>query len=66
MRPLIKRIQNLLENFNLFNIILVTAAKNKVNYFAKELHSAMKGIGTNDFSLRYILVCRSEVKLKII
>ncbi|KAM9713080.1 annexin A13 [Menidia menidia] len=47
-------------------IALVRVAKNPQLYFARRLHEAMKGVGTDEDTLIRIIVCRSEFDLETI
>ncbi|KAM8730860.1 annexin A13 isoform 2-T2 [Acanthopagrus schlegelii] len=47
-------------------IALVRAAKNPQLYFARRLHDAMSGAGTDEDTLIRIIVCRSEYDLETI
>ncbi|TNM96471.1 hypothetical protein fugu_016132 [Takifugu bimaculatus] len=47
-------------------IALVRVAKNPQLYFARRLHDAMKGAGTDEDTLIRIIVCRSEYDLETI
>uniref|UniRef100_A0A3B4TZX7 Annexin n=1 Tax=Seriola dumerili TaxID=41447 RepID=A0A3B4TZX7_SERDU len=47
-------------------IALVRVAKNPQLYFARRLHKAMKGAGTDEDTLIRIIVCRSEYDLETI
>uniref|UniRef100_A0A671X646 Annexin n=1 Tax=Sparus aurata TaxID=8175 RepID=A0A671X646_SPAAU len=47
-------------------IALVRAAKNPQLYFARRLHDAMAGAGTDEDTLIRIIVCRSEYDLETI
>ncbi|CAN4102578.1 unnamed protein product [Withania somnifera] len=57
------------ETSGLFAFALLTilqCAENPAKYFAKELHKAMKGLGTNDTTLIRILVTRTELDMQYI
>uniref|UniRef100_A0A8C7X0V7 Annexin n=1 Tax=Oryzias sinensis TaxID=183150 RepID=A0A8C7X0V7_9TELE len=45
---------------------LVRVAKNPQLFFARRLHDAMKGVGTDEDTLTRIIVCRSEFDLETI
>ncbi|XP_049604902.1 annexin A13 [Syngnathus scovelli] len=47
-------------------VALVRVAKNPQLYFARRLHDAMKGAGTDEDTLIRIIVCRSEYDLETI
>ncbi|XP_043946026.1 annexin A13-like [Protopterus annectens] len=47
-------------------LTLVECAKNRELYFAKRLHKAMKGVGTDEDTLIRIIVSRAEVELETI
>ncbi|XP_076653449.1 annexin B9 isoform X2 [Halictus rubicundus] len=44
-------------------LAVVRCARDKTGYFAKRLHKAMKGLGTDDTTLIRIIVARSEIDL---
>lgn len=44
-------------------LAVVRCARDKTAYFAKRLHKAMKGLGTDDTTLIRIIVARSEIDL---
>ena len=46
---------------NWFISVSVMCAKNRPEYFADKLYSAMKGAGTHDSTLIRVVVSRSEV-----
>ncbi|XP_059285249.1 annexin D5-like [Lycium ferocissimum] len=57
------------ETSGLFEFALLTilqCAENPTKYFAKELHKAMKGLGTNDTTLIRIIVTRTEIDMQYI
>ncbi|KAL3340449.1 hypothetical protein AABB24_028872 [Solanum stoloniferum] len=57
------------ETSGLFEFALLTilqCAENPATYFAKELHKAMKGLGTNDTTLIRIVVTRTEIDMQYI
>lgn len=57
------------ETSGLFRFGLLTilrCAKNPASYFAKQLHKAMKGLGTNDAALIRIIVTRAEIDMQYI
>jgi len=57
------------ETSGLFEFALLTilqCAQNPAKYFAKELHKAMKGMGTNDTTLIRIIVTRTEIDMQFI
>ncbi|PHT44091.1 Annexin D5 [Capsicum baccatum] len=57
------------ETSGLFEFALLTilqCAENPAKYFAKELHKAMKGLGTDDTTLIRILVTRTEIDMEYI
>ncbi|CAG9529618.1 unnamed protein product [Cercopithifilaria johnstoni] len=47
-------------------LALIDSIQNKPRFFAKQLHDAMKGIGTADQQLIRIIVSRSEIDLALI
>ncbi|KAJ8562889.1 hypothetical protein K7X08_031341 [Anisodus acutangulus] len=47
-------------------LTILRCAKNPASYFAKQLHKAMKGLGTNDAALIRIIVTRSEIDMQYI
>lgn len=57
------------ETSGLFEFALLTilrCAKNPAKYFAKELHKAMKGLGTDDRTLIRVIVTRTELDMQYI
>ncbi|CAN4092696.1 unnamed protein product [Withania somnifera] len=57
------------ETSGLFEFGLLTilqCAENPAKFFAKELHKAMKGLGTNDTTLIRIIVTRTEIDMQYI
>ncbi|XP_060188449.1 annexin D5-like [Lycium barbarum] len=57
------------ETSGLFEFALLTILQcvdNPTKYFAKELHKAMKGLGTNDTTLIRIIVTRTEIDMQYI
>ncbi|XP_016507000.1 annexin D5-like isoform X1 [Nicotiana tabacum] len=57
------------ETSGLFRFALLTilrCAKNPARYFAKQLHKAMKGLGTNDATLIRIIITRAEIDMQYI
>ncbi|XP_059309785.1 annexin D5-like [Lycium ferocissimum] len=57
------------ETSGLFRFGLLTilrCAKNPASFFAKQLHKAMKGLGTNDAALIRIIVTRAEIDMQYI
>ncbi|XP_053561462.1 annexin A9 [Bombina bombina] len=55
--------KNFKGDFQKAMLSLVSIMKNAPLYFAEKLHSAMKGLGTNEDTLTRILVSRSEIDL---
>ncbi|CAN4090439.1 unnamed protein product [Withania somnifera] len=47
-------------------LTILRCAKNPASFFAKELHKAMKGLGTNDAALIRIIVTRAEIDMRYI
>ncbi|KAL8140351.1 hypothetical protein V2J09_006372 [Rumex salicifolius] len=47
-------------------LTIVRCAENPALYFAKELHRAMKGLGTNDTALIRVIVTRTELDMQYI
>jgi len=47
-------------------LAIVDALQNRARYFAKQLHNAMKGLGTRDKDLIRVIVSRSEIDLVLI
>uniref|UniRef100_A0A1D1Y0F7 Annexin n=1 Tax=Anthurium amnicola TaxID=1678845 RepID=A0A1D1Y0F7_9ARAE len=47
-------------------LTILRCAENPAKYFAKELHKAMKGLGTNDTTLIRIVVTRTEIDMQFI
>ncbi|CAM8876462.1 unnamed protein product [Rhodiola kirilowii] len=66
-RPLEQAIKK--ETSGLFEYALLTilrCAENPGKYFAKVLHKAMKGLGTNDTTLVRVIVTRAEIDMQYI
>ncbi|CAI8595072.1 unnamed protein product [Vicia faba] len=53
-------------NFGLALLTIMECAKNPAKYFAKVLHKAMKGMGTNDDTLIRVIVSRTEIDMQYI
>ncbi|KAF8376770.1 hypothetical protein HHK36_031562 [Tetracentron sinense] len=53
-------------NFEFALLKILRCAENPGKYFAKELHKAMKGLGTNDTTLIRIIVTRVEIDMQYI
>ncbi|XP_024027412.1 annexin D5 [Morus notabilis] len=47
-------------------LTILQCAENPGNYFAKVLHKAMKGLGTNDSTLIRVIVTRAEIDMQYI
>ncbi|XP_009779852.1 annexin D5-like [Nicotiana tabacum] len=47
-------------------LTILQCAENPAKYFAKELHRAMKGVGTDDTTLIRIIVTRTEIDMQCI
>lgn len=53
-------------NFEFALLTILQCAHNPGKYFAKVLHNAMKGLGTNDTTLIRIVVTRAEIDMQYI
>ncbi|XP_058727345.1 annexin D5-like, partial [Vicia villosa] len=53
-------------NFGLALLTITECATNPAKYFAKVLHNAMKGMGTNDDTLIRVIVSRTEIDMQYI
>ncbi|XP_057777675.1 annexin D5 isoform X2 [Salvia miltiorrhiza] len=53
-------------NFELGLLTILQCAENPGKYFAKMLHKAMKGMGTDDSTLTRVIVTRAEIDLQYI
>ncbi|KAL5545245.1 hypothetical protein UlMin_009029 [Ulmus minor] len=53
-------------NFELGLLTIVRCSENLPKYFAKVLHKAMKGLGTNDTTLIRVIVTRTEIDMQYI
>ncbi|KAG6405498.1 hypothetical protein SASPL_133088 [Salvia splendens] len=53
-------------NFELGLLTILQCAENPGRYFAKILHKAMKGMGTDDKTLTRVIVTRAEIDLQYI
>ncbi|XP_047330087.1 annexin D5-like [Impatiens glandulifera] len=53
-------------NFEFGLLTILRCADNPGTYFAKQLHKAMKGMGTNDSDLIRIIVTRAEIDMQYI
>ncbi|XP_054791581.1 annexin D5-like isoform X2 [Prosopis cineraria] len=53
-------------NFGYALLTIVRCAQNTAKYFAKVLHKAMKGLGTNDSTLIRVIVTRTEIDMQFI
>jgi len=47
-------------------LTILRCAENPAKYFAKVLHNAMKGLGTNDSTLIRVIVTRAEIDMQYI
>ncbi|KAL6962960.1 hypothetical protein U1Q18_037925 [Sarracenia purpurea var. burkii] len=52
--------------FELALLTILQCAKNPAKYFAKLLHTAMKGLGTDDTTLIRVIVTRTEIDMQYI
>ncbi|XP_052182176.1 annexin D5-like [Diospyros lotus] len=52
--------------FELALLTILHCAKNPAKYFAKVLHKAMKGLGTDDTTLIRVIVTRTEIDMQYI
>ncbi|KAL7243884.1 hypothetical protein ACSBR1_016156 [Camellia fascicularis] len=52
--------------FKLALLTILQCAHNPVKYFAKVLHKAMKGLGTDDTTLTRVIVTRTEIDMQYI
>ncbi|XP_006355039.1 annexin D5-like [Solanum tuberosum] len=64
LRSAVKSETSGLFRFGLLSIL--RCAKNPASFFAKQLHKAMKGLGTNDAALIRIIVTRVEIDMQYI
>ncbi|TMW86907.1 hypothetical protein EJD97_020712 [Solanum chilense] len=64
LRSAVKSETSGLFRFGLSSIL--RCAKNPASFFAKQLHKAMKGLGTNDAALIRIIVTRAEIDMQYI
>ncbi|KAK6146666.1 hypothetical protein DH2020_020535 [Rehmannia glutinosa] len=53
-------------NFEFGLLTILRCAENPAKYFAKVLHKAMKGMGTNDSALIRVIVTRAEIDMQYI
>ncbi|EPS66458.1 hypothetical protein M569_08322 [Genlisea aurea] len=53
-------------NFEFALLTILQCTENPAKYFAKLLHKAMKGFGTNDSTLTRIIVTRTEIDMQYI
>ncbi|KAI9087372.1 hypothetical protein K1719_030692 [Acacia pycnantha] len=53
-------------NFGYALLTIAQCAQNPAKYFAKVLHKAMKGLGTNDSALIRVIVTRTEIDMQYI
>lgn len=53
-------------NFEYGLLTILQCAENPGKYFAKVLHKAMKGLGTNDSTLIRVIVTRSEIDMQYV
>ncbi|WOL20142.1 annexin D5 [Canna indica] len=53
-------------NFEFALLTILSCAENHAKYFAKVLHKAMKGLGTNDTTLIRTVVTRTEIDMQYI
>ncbi|XP_051145216.1 annexin D5-like [Andrographis paniculata] len=53
-------------NFEFALLTILQCAKNPAKYFAKVLHKAMEGLGTNDKTLTRVIVTRTEIDMQYI
>ncbi|XP_028805505.1 annexin D5 isoform X1 [Neltuma alba] len=53
-------------NFRYALLTIAQCAQNPAKYFAKVLHRAMKGLGTNDSALIRVVVTRTEIDMQYI
>jgi len=53
-------------NFKKCLVTIVESVQNPSRYFAKRLHEAMEGVGTNEDQLVRIILCRAEIDMAAI
>ncbi|PAL70309.1 hypothetical protein CEJ83_20350, partial [Acinetobacter baumannii] len=53
-------------NFEYGLLTILKCSENPAKYFAKVLHNAMKGLGTDDTTLVRVIVTRTEIDMQYI